>query len=85
METRSQYIATAAAAASVAASRIRAIGKLYDELMRELNAKSDEVVALSHQQCDQDRAIQYTEAELQNTQHRLFYRGSAKRHGHGHG
>ena len=42
------------------------------EIMRELNVKNDEVVALSHQKCDQDRTIQYTEAELRNTQHRLY-------------
>ena len=46
--------------------------KLYEEIMRELNAKNDEVVALSHQTFEQDPTIQYTEAELQNTQYRLF-------------
>ena len=43
----------------------------YEQITRELNMRNDEVVALSHQQCDQDRTIQYTEAELRNTEHRL--------------
>ena len=29
------------------------------------------MVALCHQQCDQDRTIQYTEVELRNTESRL--------------
>ena len=47
------------------------MGRRYEEIMKELNAKNDEVAALGHQKCDQDRTIQYTEAELHNTQHRL--------------
>ena len=40
--------------------------------MKEVNAKNDEVVSLSHQRCGQDRTIQYTEAELRNAQARLY-------------
>ena len=40
--------------------------------MKEVNAKNNEVVSLSHQRCGQDRTIQYTEAELRNAQARLY-------------
>ena len=39
----------------------------YEEIMKELNVKNDEVAALSHPKCDQDSTIQYTEAELKKT------------------
>ena len=48
------------------------MGRHYEEIMRELNAKNDAVVALSRQKCDQDRTFQSTEVELQSTQHHLF-------------
>ena len=44
----------------------------YEQIMRGLNTSSDEVAALSHQQCGQARTIQYTEAELRDTERRLF-------------
>ena len=47
------------------------MGKMYEEIMRELNAKNDEAVASSHQKSDLGRTIQRAEAELQNAQHRL--------------
>ena len=45
--------------------------KHYEEIMRELNVRNDKVAALSHQKCNQDRNIQYTEAELRTTTSRL--------------
>ena len=57
----------------------------YEHLMRELNMRNDEVTAFSHQKYDQDRTIQYTVAELRNTEQRFFYRSTAKRCGHAYG
>ena len=48
------------------------MGSHYEETLKELNAKSDEVAFLNAQRNDRDAAIQCAEAHIRNTEAALY-------------